>query len=107
MVYVRKSCLSPGDKAGEIPFVPAIPLCLKNLVQTLTTAQGSRVPVNVYALSTPYLCPILGVPVHRLNQVLAVNRSLLCPNSMDVMEAVLHLRIFFVLGVEISSLIWG
>jgi hypothetical protein len=30
MVYVRKSCLSPGDKARENPFVPAIPLCLKN-----------------------------------------------------------------------------
>ncbi len=28
MVYVRKSCLLPGSKAGEIPFVPAIPLCL-------------------------------------------------------------------------------
>jgi hypothetical protein len=28
-VYVRKSCLSLGDKAGEFPFVPAIPLCLK------------------------------------------------------------------------------
>ncbi len=30
MVYVRKSCLSPSNKAGDIPFVPAIPLCLKN-----------------------------------------------------------------------------
>jgi hypothetical protein len=28
------------------------------------------------------------------------------PKSMDV-EAVLHLRIFFVLRVEISSFIWG
>jgi hypothetical protein len=29
MMYVTKSCLSPGSKAKEIPFVPALPLCLK------------------------------------------------------------------------------
>ncbi len=29
MVYVRKSCLLLGVKAGEIPFVPTIFLCLK------------------------------------------------------------------------------
>ncbi len=29
MVYVRKSCLSFSDKAGEIPFVTTVPLYLK------------------------------------------------------------------------------
>jgi hypothetical protein len=105
MVYVRKSCLSPSNKAGEIPFVP-LSLSVLRRVQTSPLAPGSNVPVNVYTLSTPFSV-LFWVSVRtKRNQVLAVVWSLFCSTSMDV-EAVLHLRNFFVLRAEISSLIWG
>ncbi len=82
---------SPGCGAGVFHSYRYSSLS-QDIVRTSPPARGSKVPVNVYALSTPYLCPILGVHVHRLNQVLAVIQSSFRPNSMDV-EAALHLRI--------------
>jgi hypothetical protein len=63
-----------------------------------------KVPVNVYTFSTP-ISVLFWVSVLRTeqNQVLAVVQSLFCPSLMDV-DAVLHLRIFFVLRVEIGFL---
>jgi hypothetical protein len=46
-----KSCLLPGNKAGEIPFVPAI-LFLKKKNGLCPPPRGRKVLVNVYALST-------------------------------------------------------
>ncbi len=101
MVYMRKSCLSPNNKAREIAFVPAI----FSVIRSITNfAPRLTVPVNVHALSTPISVLFLGGRVHRSNQVLAVIWSSFHLNSMDV-EVVLHLRIFFVSRVEIGSFV--
>jgi hypothetical protein len=95
---VRVVSLAQPRSLG-ISIVPAIFLCLKKLVRTSTPAPGLVVPVNVNALSTP-ISVLFGEPVRtELNQVLAVVWSLFRPYSMDV-EAVLHLRIFFVSRVK-------
>jgi hypothetical protein len=64
------------------------------------------VPVKVNALSTPISVLFWEPERTELNQVLAVVWSFFRPYSMD-MEAVLHLKIFFVSRVRNSSLIWG
>ncbi len=105
-VYVRKSCLDrPAAELGNFHSYPISSLS-QELVWTLTPAPGSVVPVNDNALSTP-ISVLFREPVRtKLNQVLAVVWSLFCPYSMDV-EAVLHLRNFFVSRVRNSSLILG
>ncbi len=61
--------------------------------------RGRNVPVKVYALSTP-ISVLFWVSVRtKRNQVLAVVSSLFCPSLTDL-DAVLHLRNFFVLRVR-------
>ncbi len=61
MVYMRKSCLSPCNKAGEIPFVPAIPACLKISADFDPLPRGWRyrlTPTFCQPLSLSYFgCP--------------------------------------------------
>ncbi len=60
MVYMRKSGLSTGNKAGRFLMYLLFLSVLRNTTD-LAPAPGSNVPVNIYALSTPILCPISGV----------------------------------------------
>jgi hypothetical protein len=106
LVYVRKNCLArPAAELGN-SFRTRYLLCLQKKDWLCPLPWGRNVPVKRLCSVNPYLCRILGVRVHRLNQVLAVVWSLFCPISMDV-GAVLHHRTFFALRVEISSLLWG
>ncbi len=76
-------------------------LCVKISYGHCSPPRGQTVPVECYALPTP-ISVLFWVSVRtELNQKLVAVWSFFCPRSMGV-EAVLHLKIFFVSRTEIK-----
>jgi hypothetical protein len=65
MVFVKRNCLPPGDKAGEFHLVPAIPSVLRHSMD-FAPRPGVGGTTQHLGSVNPYLCPISGARAYRV-----------------------------------------